>query len=183
MSPNGQGSILILERLFPKWKGKVLVLCLVGFAATDFVITITLSAADAAAHLVQNPLTPAWMPYPGVITIALLLVLGAIFLRGFQEAITLAVGLVSGYLALNLIVIGRALVEITRHPQVVADWRASLFAQHGSPVMMAAMAVILFPKLALGLSGFETGVAVMPLVRGDATDTHDNPAGRIRNTK
>ena len=45
------------------------------------------------------------------------------------------------------------------------------------------MAIILFPKLALGLSGFETGVAVMPLVRGDATDTEDAPAGRIRNTK
>jgi hypothetical protein len=183
MSPNGQGSILILERLFPRWKGKVLVLCLLGFAATDFVITITLSAADAAAHLVENPLTPDWMHYPGIITVALLLVLGAIFLRGFQEAITLAVGLVSGYLVLNLVVIARGVVEIARHPQVVADWRVSLFAQHGSPAMMAAMAVILFPKLALGLSGFETGVAVMPLVRGDATDTHDNPAGRIRNTK
>jgi len=47
--------------------------------------------------------------------------------------------------------------------------------------MMGAMAVILFPKLALGLSGFETGVAVMPLVRGDATDTEENPTGRIRN--
>ena len=43
--------------------------------------------------------------------------------------------------------------------------------------------MILFPKLALGLSGFETGVAVMPLVRGDATDTDRAPAGRIRNTK
>jgi hypothetical protein len=183
MSPNGQGSIVILERLFPRWKGKVLVLFLLGFAATDFVITITLSAADAAAHLVENPLTPAWMHYPGVITVALLLVLGAIFLKGFQEAITLAVGLVSGYLLLNLVVVGRAFVEIARHPEVIADWRVSLFAQHGSPAMMAAMAIILFPKLALGLSGFETGVAVMPLVRGDSTDTHDNPAGRIRNTK
>jgi hypothetical protein len=48
---------------------------------------------------------------------------------------------------------------------------------------MGAMAIILFPKLALGLSGFETGVAVMPLVRGDASDTEENPAGRIRNTK
>ena len=49
--------------------------------------------------------------------------------------------------------------------------------------MMAAMAIILFPKLALGLSGFETGVAVMPLVRGDDTDTEEYPVGRIRNTK
>ena len=91
MSPNGQGSILILERLFPRWKGKVLVLCLLGFAATDFVITITLSAADAAAHLVENPLTPSWLDHPMIVTLALLLTLGAIFLRGFKEAITLAV--------------------------------------------------------------------------------------------
>src|ERR1700704_5373605 len=48
---------------------------------------------------------------------------------------------------------------------------------------MIGMALILFPKLALGLSGFETGVAVMPLVRGDANDTEEAPAGRIRNTK
>src|SRR3982075_3234765 len=97
MSPNGQGSILILERLFPRWKGKVLVLCLLGFAATDFVITITLSAAAAAAHLIENPLTPSWLDHPMIVTLALLLTLGAIFLRGFKEAITLAVGLVGTY--------------------------------------------------------------------------------------
>jgi hypothetical protein len=183
MSPHGQGSILILEKLFPRWKGKVVVLCLLGFAATDFVITITLSAADAAAHLVENPLTPAWLNHPALITLALLVVLGAIFLRGFSEAIQIAVVLVLGYLALNLIVLATGLHEIWRHPVVIGNWKASLFQQHGNPAMMAAMAVILFPKLALGLSGFETGVAVMPLVRGEAGDTEDRPTGRIRNTK
>jgi hypothetical protein len=183
MSPYGQGSILILEKLFPRWKGKALVLSLLGFAATSFVITITLSAADAAAHLVENPLTPSWLQDQALITIGLLLLLGAIFLRGFQEAIGLAVVIVIAYLALNTVVLIAAVREILRHPELLANWRASLFAQHGSPAMMAAMAVILFPKLALGLSGFETGVAVMPLVRGDATDTEENPAGRIRNTK
>src|ERR1700730_9401349 len=167
MSPHGQGSILILEKLLPRWKGKVVVLCLLGFAATDFVITITLSAADAAAHVVENPLTPRWLDHPGLVTFALLVTLGAIFMRGFSEAINIAVVLVVSYLSLNLLVIAKAFQEIVRHPGLVANWKASLFAQHGDPAMMAAMAVILFPKLALGLSGFETGVAVMPLVRGD----------------
>jgi hypothetical protein len=49
--------------------------------------------------------------------------------------------------------------------------------------MMLAAALIVFPKLALGLSGFETGVAVMPLVKGDPNDTEERPLGRIRNTK
>jgi hypothetical protein len=183
MSPYGQGSILMLEKLFPRWKGKVVVLCLLGFAATSFVITMTLSAADAAAHLIENPLAPSSLHHPVVVTVILLLVLGAIFLKGFGDAITLAVVLVAVYLALNVILVVNGLQGIADQPDTLARWKMSLFQQHGHPMMMTAMALLLFPKLALGLSGFETGVAVMPLVRGDGTDTEEAPAGRIRNTK
>src|SRR6266481_4026309 len=125
MSPHGQGSILILERLFPRWKGKVLVLCLLGFAATDFVITITLSAADAVAHLVENPLTPGWMDHPAIVTLALLLVLGAIFVRGFSEAIQLAIVIVIAYMTLNLVVVGVSFHAIWQHPEVIGNWKAA----------------------------------------------------------
>jgi hypothetical protein len=117
------------------------------------------------------------------VTVILLLALGAIFLKGFRDAITLAVVLVAVYLALNIFVVADGLHEIFKHGEALDAWKASLRQQHGHPMMMVAMALLLFPKLALGLSGFETGVAVMPLVRGDLSDTEDAPAGRIRNTK
>jgi hypothetical protein len=183
MSPHGQGSILILEELFPKWKGKLLVLCLLGFAATDFVITITLSAADATAHLIENPLTPSWLEHPMAVTLGLLIVLGVVFVRGFREAITLAVVIVLAYLALNVIVLAVSLDHIWQHPETLANWERALVVEHGNPLMMIAAAAILFPKLALGLSGFETGVAVMPLVKGHPADTEEAPRGRIGNTK
>jgi len=172
-SPNGQGSISMLERLFPSWRGKVLVLCLLGFAATDFIITITLSAADGTAHLIENPFLPPGLHHQIGLTLLLLAVLGAIFLRGFKEAIGLAVVLVAIYLALNAIVIGVALAEVLKHPHLISGWEQQLWKQHSNVPVMIGVSLILFPKLALGLSGFETGVAVMPLISGD----------RIRNTK
>jgi hypothetical protein len=183
-SPNGEGSIAMLERLLPWWQGKLFVLALLGFVATDFIITITLSAADATAHVLENPFVPEQLGGHQVgVTLLLIALLGAVFLRGFTEAIGIAVGLVAIYLALNLVVVLVALGHVLANPGVVADWRALLTARYSSPLLMVAVALVVFPKLALGLSGFETGVAVMPLVRGDPGDTPERPAGRIRNTR
>ncbi len=165
-SPNGQGSIAMLEQLFPQWYGKAFVLILLGFATTDFVITMTLSAADAAAHFTHNPFTPLWMSSQMAVTLILLSVLGAIFLKGFTHAIKVAVVLVGIYLALSAVITSVALVHVVEHPHLFVDWKHALYAQHSSVLAMAGMSLILFPKLALGLSGFETGVAVMPLIEG-----------------
>ena len=183
-SPHGQGSIAMLENLLSFWPGKVLVLILLGFVATAWVVTITLSAADATAHIVENPLVPVYFHGKEVmITLLLLATLGAIFLRGFREAIGVAVLVVGAYLLLNLVVVVDGLYTIVTNPQMIGDWQNALFASYGSPLVMLGVSLLVFPQLALGLSGFETGVGLMPLVRGDPDDDPERPAGRIRNTR
>jgi hypothetical protein len=183
LSPHGQGSLSVLEDRLPRWRGKAFVLCLLGFAATDFVITITLSAADATQHIVHNPVSPGWMNHPLGVTLLLLAALGAIFLKGFREAIWLAVLLVIVYIILNVVIVSYELVLLWNHPAAIGHWRQQLFLQQPNPVMMAATALLLFPKLALGLSGFETGVAVMPLVAGEGDNPEAVLRSRIANTR
>jgi len=186
-SPTGQGSIAMLEDLLSFWKGKLFVLCLLGFVATGWVVTITLSASDATAHIVENPFWPESFGHADrtlvIVTLVLIGLLGAVFLRGFQEAIGIAVVTVGAYLVLNLIVVAVGFYEVFANPQVLADWQTSLFSNYGNPFSMLTAAIVVFPLLALGLSGFETGVGMMPLVRGDADDDPEHPAGRIRNTR
>lgn len=192
----GQGSIAMLEALVRGWTGKFFVLVLLGFAATDFVITKTLSAADAAEHIIHNPFwtgAPPFLQSGLVVTMLLLVLLGAMFLRGFREVIGVAVALVTVYMALNAIVIVGGLAYLGTHWELVSQWRDALargdWALPEAPLSgtgpwtMLAVSLLVFPKLALGLSGFETGVAVMPLVRGNEGDDSNRPAGRIRNTR
>jgi len=181
-SPHGEGSIAMLEALLSRWKGKLFVLVLLGFVATDFVITITLSAADATAHILENPFVDRALPFldhPVVVTFGLLILLGAVFMKGFREAIGIAVILVLVYLALNVIVISFGIYQIATHPDLLDNWQTAVFATHTSGgysgiFIIIGISILVFPRLALGLSGFETGVAVMPLV--------ENP-GRIHNTR
>ncbi|MGB3789592.1 MAG: amino acid transporter [Phormidesmis sp.] len=184
LSPNGEGSLAMLERLLPGWQSKLLILVLLGFVSTDFIITITLSAADATTHLIQNPLMPAFLQGQQIpITLILVALLGAIFLKGFTEAVGIAVVLVVTYLSLNLVVVGVGAYQIWQQPSLIGQWQSALFTSHGSPLGAIAVSMLLFPKLALGLSGFETGVAVMPLVKGSRQDEGGRPLVRIANTR
>ncbi|MCU1473839.1 amino acid transporter [Amnibacterium sp.] len=184
-SYRGEGSIAMLEKLLPWWGGKLFVLVLLGFAGTAFIITITLSAADAAEHAVSNPLVPK--SFAGAhlwVTLLLIVLLGAVFLRGFQEAIGIAVVLVAAYLALNAVVVVDGFLLVAAHPVVIAEWGRAMLAQGGgNPFGVAGVALLVFPQLALGLSGFETGVTVIPQIRGEAEQTGKPPEARIRGAK
>jgi hypothetical protein len=183
LSPHGQGSLAVLEDRLPRWRGKAFVLCLLGFAATDYVITITLSAADATEHLIENPFAPVWIQHQIGVTLGLVMALGLVFLRGFREAIGIAIFIVVAYLALNAVVVGYELAALLQDPSAWSTWKANLFAEQSNPLMIVVLSLWFFPKLALGLSGFETGVAVMPLVSGEGRSEEEVLASRIVNAK
>jgi hypothetical protein len=195
-TPDGVGSIGMIERMFRGWTGKIVVLVLIGFAATDFVITKTLSAADAAAHLISNPLyvgyVPAWMQGQMVVTMFLLVMLGAMFLKGYGEVVGLATVLVIAFLGLSFIVVVAGLFYLVGHPTLLPHWFGEITSgryhlEHSplsgsGPLVAIGIALLVFPKLALGLSGFETGVLHIHLVKGTDADPAD-AAARIANTK
>jgi hypothetical protein len=182
-SPHGQGSVAMLEHLLPFWRGKVFVLILLGFVATSWIITITLSAADATVHLLENPYVPEFLHGQGVTTtVVLLLILGGVFLLGFSEAVGVAIPLVAVFLVLNAVVIIAGLFRVFSDPVALAGWTGEL-TSHGGIVDLVAPAVLAFPRLVLGLSGFETGVSMMPLIAAEGKTREDRMASRVRNTR
>lgn len=183
-SPHGQGSVAMLERILPFWQGKLVVLVLLGFVATSWIITITLSSADATVHLLQNPFVPHALSGQAVlITIVLLLTLGGVFLMGFTEAVNVAIPLVVAFLLLNGAVIVAGFVELAHSPVAIDDWVDALTSGGGGWTGIVMPAVLAFPLLVLGLSGFETGVSMMPLVATQGETAAARLASRVRNTK
>ena len=224
-SPHGRGATGVIERLVPGWPGKLLVLLLLAFVATDYVVTQNLSVADAAEHLRANPyfktyvdpvVTEHFHPerfstYPVwqrivqvfdrqlVVTLVLSLVsfsLWAWWRTGSSRLfLRLAAVVVVSYLALNVLVIGSSINYLARDGQpLVHEWlsiaRTDLLVVEGSAAgslpaawRLLRLALVSFPYVALGLSGFELSMAVAPLIRGRDDDDPANPRQRIRNMR
>jgi hypothetical protein len=222
-SPHGHGGVGLLERCLRGWHGKLLILFVLGFIATDFVITRSLSISDASAHIVANPVykenvaplkeheqreqirgrLPGALQGPfvdfwdeqlvlavvlSILSFALYFFLVTTLSRGF---VSVAVGVVVLYLLVNTVVIGGALNYVFHHQDILIGWERALRpelgdirVEAGGPIRTAlALALLAFPPMAIGLSGFELSMASAPMVQGSPTDTEEHPRGRIRRTR
>jgi hypothetical protein len=168
-SPHGEGSIAMLEKLKSWWTGKLVVLVLLGFAATDFIITSRFGGRRHRARAGK----PFHAKLSGGEKVLITLVLVGCWVRsssGFREAIGIAVVLVFAYLGLNAIVVTRAMWQVITEPH--AHHRLGRHAAHRlfePDAAMIAVSLLVFPKLALACRLRDRG-------RGHASDQGQPPA-------
>jgi hypothetical protein len=149
------------------------------------VFPFTDSKSDASVHIAENPYLPqAWHGHEVAITLILLVLLGAVFLLGFSEAVSIAIPLVVVFLALNAAIIAVGIVEVITTPGACATWTDALSDGGGLIADFIGRTFMAFPLLVLRLSGFETGVSMMPLVAADGADEQQQQLrSRIRNPR
>ncbi|WP_240509143.1 hypothetical protein [Streptomyces agglomeratus] len=182
-SPHGAGSVAMLEDLLPFWWGKLFVLVLLGFVATSWIITITLSTADASVHVVENPFFPAALHgHEVALTVALLLVLGGVFLLGFSEAVSVAIPLVAVFLVLNAVVIAVGLVHVFTTPGAWSAWTDALI-DSGAASAISWVPLCWRSAAGAGTLRVRDGVSMMPLVAADGETPEQRLRSRIRNTR
>ncbi len=118
-----------------------------------------------------------------LVTVGLLLLLGGVFLLGFSEAVLVTIPLVGIFLLLNAVVVGVSLDDLFGDADALPAWTDRL-TEGGSGVGdLLNPALVTFPLLVLGLSGFETGVSMMPLVAAEGETPEQRLAARIANTR
>jgi hypothetical protein len=219
-SPGGQGSLGVVEHLIHGWRGKTLVLVLLGFAATDFTMLKSLSLADASVHVLNGHVQerrasahdfanwlqdcaadycgPAVKPYINEQLVGTMLlgivsfVFWFVLRKGFNRNVMfIAVPLVGLYLALTGVLIAGGGWILWEHPEISADWLTRV--QHGNAHFaginhdfegwgtVALLSLLALPNLALGLSGYELSMILMPQVKGKPGE--QPPATRIWNTR
>ena len=184
LSPHGQGSISMLEELLPRWRGKALVLCLLGFAATGFIITITLSAADATAHIIENPLAARAGEAPDRADARAARGARRVFLKGFREAIGSRCRSSASTSLLNVVVLAWGVHYLWLHPATCSAWTGAATAEHGSPASM-----MLSSRCSCSRSSRSASRDSRPASRSCRSSRairatpRSTRAGRIRNTK
>jgi hypothetical protein len=167
-SADGRGATGLLERNVHGWRGKLLILVLLGFVATDFVITRTLSVSDASTHILANPfwqqhsqwvtenreVVRGWFPgalqgrffdfWSEQLLLTLLLTILAFGLyfylaRGLSRGfLRTAVVVVVLYLGLTAVVVGSGLNYLNGHPEQIAEWRGQVERQWASSAPSAS---------------------------------------------
>src|SRR5262249_27396999 len=111
--------------------------------------------------------------------------------RGF---VSVAVGVVALYLLVNVLLLGSALhylLATSEGRDLLLSWEENVRPvignvreeQRGPLLATLKLALLAFPAMAIGLSGFELSMASAPMVRGSATDNPHHPVGRIRRTR
>ncbi|MSU80430.1 MAG: amino acid transporter [Gemmataceae bacterium] len=219
-SPGGQGSLGIIEKHIRGWRGKTLVLIMLGFAATDFTMLKSLSLADASVHVLHKHdndrreiahVAVGWLKDHGIawfgeraapyfdeqlVVTILLGIVGFVFWfvlrKGFnRNVVRLAVPLVAIYLLMTGIVIAGGLWQLNEHREIFHDWWDQMIrgefdlVERGGPPLafwqVVLWALMALPNLALGLSGFEMSMILMPQVQGKPDE--QPPRTRIRNTR